>query len=255
MSLTLDVDKLTVERGAKRVLNEISIRLAQGRTTAILGPNGAGKSSLVQAIAGILPASSGKISLGERKLNGLPPEAIRALGIATVLEGHRVLTALSVDDNLKTAGCLLGRAALSTSLERAYAIFPELLEHQTQPAGSLSGGQQQMLALAQALMARPAFVLADEMSLGLAPVVVKRLMQVLRSLAGEGCGILLIEQFTHVALRLADHVYVLNRGRVQFHGTPADVARQPSILHDAYFAGASIGRTQALPANQGANPP
>ncbi|MFY9314928.1 MAG: ABC transporter ATP-binding protein [Burkholderiales bacterium] len=244
MNRVLEVSNLKLERGNRRVLNDVSIRIEQGKTTALLGPNGAGKSSLVLALSGMLPTASGTITFDGQRLNGRSPESIRALGIATVLEGHQVLTLLSVEDNLKVAGSLLERSALRTAIGRTYEIFPELAERRFQLAGSLSGGQQQMVALAQALIAKPAIVLADEMSLGLAPIVVRRLLGVLRALADDGCGILLIEQFTHIALGLADRVYVMNRGRIQFEGLPREVTNQPSLLHDVYFAGKSLDPAQ-----------
>lgn len=237
MSAILEVGNLHVVRGGKPVLTNLSMRLEAGKTIALLGPNGAGKSSLVLAMSGVLPVASGTIALAGQDLANLPPDEIRRAGIAAILEGHQVLTALSVEENLRVAGFCLGQAELAAELDQAYGIFPELRELRRRLAGALSGGQQQMLAVAQALMARPKFILADELSLGLAPVIVKRLMSVLDALADRGCGILLIEQFTHVALRLADYVYVVNRGRVRFQGLPAEVQANPHVLHEAYLAG------------------
>lgn len=237
MSAVLEIGDLTVVRGRKPVLRNMTMRLEAGKTVALLGPNGAGKSSLVLAMAGVLPIASGSIALDGRDLANLPPDAIRGAGIAAILEGHQVLTDLSVEDNLRVAGYYLGQAELMAELERTYGIFPELRDLRKRLAGTLSGGQQQMVAVAHALMARPKFILADELSLGLAPLIVKRLMGVLEALAERGCGILLIEQFTHVALRLADYVYVINRGRVHFQGLPAEVQANPQVLHEAYLAG------------------
>lgn len=237
MNSVLEIRHLHLERGAKRVLTDLSLRLEAGRTVAVLGPNGAGKSSLVLAIAGVLPLASGSVALDGRDLAQLPADAVRRAGVAAIPEGHQVLTALSVEDNLRAAGSFLGRAELDAGLQRAYEVFPELRQLRVQVAGTLSGGQQQMLAVAQALLARPKFILADELSLGLAPLIIKRLMGVLKALAQEGCGVLLIEQFTHVALQLADYVYVVNRGRVYFHGLPAEVKANPRLLHEAYLAG------------------
>jgi len=237
MSAILDICNLNVTRGRRPVLRNMAMRLESGKTVALLGPNGAGKSSLVLAMAGVLPIASGTITLDGRELTDLPPDEIRRAGIAAILEGHQVLTALSVEENLRVAGCNLGEGELGTELNHAYEIFPELRELRKRLAGTLSGGQQQMVAVAHALMARPKFILADELSLGLAPLIVKRLMGVLEALATRGCGILLIEQFTHVALRLADYVYVINRGGVHFQGLPAEVKANPQVLHEAYLAG------------------
>jgi branched-chain amino acid transport system ATP-binding protein len=237
MSAVLEISNLHVVRGNKRILTDMSMRLESGKTVALLGPNGAGKSSLVLAMAGVLPVASGTITLDGQNLANLPPDAVRRAGIAAILEGHQVLTALTVEENLRVAGAVLALAELEAQLGEAFAVFPELRELRNRLAGTLSGGQQQMLAVAQALMARPKFILADEMSLGLAPLIIKRLMKVLEALAEKGCGVLLIEQFTHVALRLADYVYVVNRGRVHFQGLPAEVAANPRVLHEAYLAG------------------
>lgn len=237
MSSLLEISNLQVQRGNKTVLTDISMQLESGKTVAVLGPNGAGKSSLVLAIAGVLPVTSGNISLHGRHLVNQQPDAIRRAGIATILEGHQVLTELNVDDNLRAAGASLSKDELAAELERAYGVFPELAEIRERMAGALSGGQRQMVAVAQALMARPQFILADEMSLGLAPLIVKRLMAVLQDLAAQGCGVLLIEQFTHVALKLADYVYIINRGQIHFQGTPAEIEANPNVLHEAYLAG------------------
>lgn len=232
---TLAVRDLAVERNRKRVVHGLSFTLDSGRITALLGANGAGKSSLVLALAGALPVAAGLIEIDGRPLAGRTPETIRAAGIAAVPEGHRVLSGLSVDDNLHAAGFQHSPREARRAVDEVYAIFPELAERRHQRAGSMSGGQQQMLALGQGLVARPKFILVDEMSLGLAPLVVKRLMGVLLRLAGQGVGILLIEQFTALALRHADEAHVLSRGRFTFSGSPRMLEEDPDILHRAYL--------------------
>jgi branched-chain amino acid transport system ATP-binding protein len=232
----LEIKNLETRRGAKTVLHDISMRLETGKTVALLGPNGAGKSSLVLALAGVLPITAGEVTLDGRRLNGMPPHLVRATGLAAVPEGHQVLTGLTVLENLSVAAALHPPSELEASLERAFEVFNELRDIANRTAGNLSGGQQQMLAFAQALIARPAFLLADEMSLGLAPVVVRRLMSVVREIAAEGIGILLIEQFTHVALDLADFVYVINRGRIRYAGDPSGLRADRSLLHQTYLA-------------------
>ncbi len=236
MSAVLEVRGLQVSRGSKRVLNDVSLRLETGKIVAVLGPNGAGKSSLVLAMSGVLPIAAGAVLIDGAALGRAAPHEVRRAGIAAIPEGHQVLTALNVLDNLRVAGCALAPRELGAAIERALQVFPELRELQARAAGMLSGGQRQMVALAQALMSRPRFILVDEMSLGLAPLIIARLMKVLQALAAEGCGILLIEQFTHVALRLADHVYVMNRGRVQFEGPPSEIEANPGLLHATYLA-------------------
>lgn len=233
----LTVSNLLVRRGNKAVADDLSITVEAGSITALLGPNGAGKSSLVLALAGVLPVERGTVSIDGVTLTGRSPEAVRRAGLAAVPEGHRVLAGLSVDDNLRAAGFSHSPAALRPILDEVYATFPELAERRPQKAGSMSGGQQQMLAIGQALVAKPSFVLIDEMSLGLAPLIVKRLMGVLDSLAASGVGVLLIEQFTHLALQHATRAYVMNRGRIVYDGLAEEIRERPDILHEAYLAG------------------
>lgn len=233
---TLTVRDLAIDRGGKRVVKGLSFTLESGQITALLGPNGAGKSSLVLALAGAIPISAGTVEIDGKPLAGKSPEAIRAAGVAAVPEGHRVLIGLNVEDNLKAAGFQLPSKRADEAVEDVYTIFPELAERKQQRAGTLSGGQQQMLSLGQGLVARPKFILADEMSLGLAPLIVKRLMGVLSRLAAQGTGILLIEQFTALALKHAQEAHVMSRGRFSFSGSPSKLQQQPDILHRAYLA-------------------
>ena len=236
MSAGLNVQGLNIARNGKTVLHDIDLTVLPGKVTALLGANGAGKSSLVLAIAGVLPATSGSIAMDGRSLVGLRPEVIRAGGVAAVPEGHQVLNDLSVEDNLKVAGSHLARAQLEAALDTALATFPELRDRLKARSGNLSGGQQQMVALGQAIIARPRYLLADELSFGLAPVVVARLVPILQSLAVQGVGVLLIEQFTHIALKIADRAYVMERGRICFAGAPQELIDKPDILHSAYLA-------------------
>lgn len=166
--MTLTVSGLSVSDGNRLAVQNVDLMIASGKVTAVIGANGAGKSELVLALAGVLPIVSGQVMLDGTPLNGKGPEAIRRAGIAAIPEGHRVLTDLSIDDNLRAAGSLI-KGGLAERLDEAYAVFPELAERKSQLAGTLSGGQQQMVALAHALMCRPRYMLIDEMSLGLAP--------------------------------------------------------------------------------------
>lgn len=234
--MSVVISGLSVRRGSKLAVDDLSLTLEAGRITALLGPNGAGKSSLVLALAGVLPVEKGGVEIGGRPMGGRAPEAIRAAGLAAVPEGHRVLTGMSVHDNLLAAGFGHRANDAASAVADVYGIFPELAERKAQKAGSMSGGQQQMLALGQALVARPKFILADEMSLGLSPLIVKRLMGVVVKLAEQGTGILLIEQFTHIALKIAHHANVMSRGRVTFSGEPQRLVNEPEILHRAYLA-------------------
>lgn len=232
----LEVANIKAERAGKAIIHGITIEIPPGKITTLLGANGAGKSSLVLAIAGALPITAGEIRLDGAPINGKRPEAVRRLGIAAVPEGHRVLIDLTVDENLRVAGTHLGRAELETAVGAALETFPELLPRRKARAAELSGGQQQMLVLAQAIVSKPRYILADELSFGLAPVIVSRLVPVLEQFARDGIGILLIEQFTHIALRISQHAYVIERGRIRFSGTPSQLRDNPEILHSAYFA-------------------
>ncbi|WP_037149971.1 ABC transporter ATP-binding protein [Rhizobium freirei] len=229
------VENLIVERGGKRVIHDVSFSVTAGRITTLLGANGAGKSSTVMAMAGVLPRG-GSVRLDGRALDGFAPDRIRRAGLALVPEGHRVLGQLSVEDNILVAALDPSANARRRGLERAYEIFPELAERRRQSASDLSGGQKQMVAMAQAFVAKPRFMIVDELSLGLAPGVVKRLAEALKIAAAGGIGVLLIEQFANLALDLADQALVLERGRLVFDGSAATLKAQPDILHGAYLA-------------------
>ena len=235
ISAPLQVDNLVMVRGTKAVVHGIQLRVAQGAITALMGPNGAGKTSTVLGIAGVVEPAFGKILLDGVDLKGMEPDEIRRLGVATVPEGHQVLRELTVRDNLRVAGSELSRGELDAAMQRTLELFPELKDRLAQTAGDLSGGQQQMVALAQALVVAPRFLIVDELSFGLAPMIVARLVPVIRRIAAGGIGVLLIEQFTQLALGLADHVYVLSRGHVSYDGGPDKLRADPLILHRAYF--------------------
>ncbi len=231
----LRVENLVMVRGTKVVTHAIELGIERGKITALMGANGAGKSSTVLGIAGVIAPAFGEIWLDGQDIAGLEADEVRRLGIATVPEGHQVLRELSVRDNLRVAASELSRQAQAQAFEHTLALFPELGERLQQAAGDLSGGQQQMVALAQALMVTPKFLVVDELSFGLAPTIVARLVPVIRRIASQGIGVLLIEQFTHLALALADHVYVMSRGRVSYDGEPGKLRSDPDILHRAYF--------------------
>lgn len=231
----LKVSNVTIKSNTRTVIEDVSLELAQGEIVALLGPNGAGKSELVLGIAGVMPLASGAVAVDDVFVNGAGIQAIRAAGVAAVPEGHQVLGGLSVIDNLRAAAPNLSAQERDAEVEQALAIFPELVALREQAAGSLSGGQQQMVAIAQALVSRPRFLLIDEMSLGLAPVIIDRLIGVIRDLRARGIGILLIEQFTQLALDVADRCYVLSQGALKFSGEPAQLKLDTSILEKAYL--------------------
>ena len=233
--MALVIKNISVSKDGNPLVCDVSISVEPGKVAAILGANGAGKSELVLAVAGMLPLSSGTIFVDNKAIHGCAPDSVRRAGVAAVPEGHRVLSALSVDDNLRAAGTMLSVTQLAATLAQTYALFPELAECKRQLAGTMSGGQQQMLAIGHAIMSRPKYLLIDEMSLGLAPLIVKRLMSTVSQLVSRGTGIILVEQFTEVALALADTVIVMRTGSVQFSGTADEVKNSPEIIENAYF--------------------
>jgi branched-chain amino acid transport system ATP-binding protein len=235
VSESLHLSGLVVARGNRDVVRDLSIEVTPGEVTALLGPNGAGKSSMVLAVGGVLPMRAGSVRLGETELGGRRPERIRRAGLAIVPEGRRLLPNLTVDDNIRVATYALSAADAKSGRARALELFPELEKRLGAQARSLSGGEQQMVVLAQALVSRPRFVIIDELSLGLAPVIVQRLIPTIRGVAESGVGVLLIEQFAALALGLARRAYVMEGGRIQYSGTAAELRENPDLLHSAYL--------------------
>jgi branched-chain amino acid transport system ATP-binding protein len=217
------------------VVRDVSLEIPPAQVTTLLGANGAGKSSLVLAVAGVLRPTAGTISLGDVDLTRRRPEQIRAAGVAVVAEGRRLLPELTVEDNIRVATYALSRDDARRGTEYALELFPELEKRWSVPGRLLSGGEQQMVVLAQALVSHPTIMLVDELSLGLAPVVVKRLVPTLERVAESGVGILLIEQFAHVALGLANTAYVLEAGRMRYRGTAQELKDNPGVLRSAYL--------------------
>jgi branched-chain amino acid transport system ATP-binding protein len=233
---SLLVNDLVVSRGGRQVLHGISLSLLPGEITALLGANGAGKSSLVMTMSGALPAKSGSVTLDGTEVLGHTPDAVRRMGIAIVLEGHPVLSNISVIDNLRASALMHSRREADREVEAALEVFPELKPRLQVAAQNLSGGQKQMVVVAQALICRPKYLLIDELSFGLAPAIVQRLGETIAGIAERGVGILLIEQFTTLALNLAKRAYVMERGDIAFSGTAEELRAHPEILHGAYLA-------------------
>ena len=231
----LEVRGLHVTRGGKPVVHGVDLDVAPGEIVALLGPNGAGKSSTVLALAGAIARTRGSVRLGSLSLDGLSADAVRRSGLAIVPEGHQLLGALSVRDNLLAAALALPRREVDAALARVLAILPELAERLEQPGRSLSGGQKQMVCIAQALIVSPKVLVIDELSLGLAPLVVHRLADVVRASAEQGVGVLLIEQFTTLALSIAARACVLQRGRMVWSGAAQVLREQPDILQGSYL--------------------
>jgi branched-chain amino acid transport system ATP-binding protein len=244
---SLTLSGLVVARGGRDVVRDITIEVPPGEVTALLGPNGAGKSSMVLAVGGVLPLKAGSVKLGERELAGRRAERIRHAGLAIVPEGRRLLPDLTVEENLKVATYSLKGKAAGEGRAKALEMFPELQKRLPTPTRSLSGGEQQMVVLAQALVSQPKFVIIDELSLGLAPVVVQRLIPTIRAVADSGIGVLLIEQFATVALGLSNGAYVMEGGRIQYSGSAKELRDDPSRLHSAYLLRTVAG--DAIPAS------
>jgi branched-chain amino acid transport system ATP-binding protein len=226
----LKVENLCVGYGDAMALSDISFEIGDGELVAIVGPNGAGKTTLVNAIARFLPVRSGTMSLQGESIARLTPQQLSARGVAIIPEGRRLFTSMTVEENLEL-GCYRAdvRRHRRDGLEATYAMFPILGERKRQIAGTLSGGQQQMVAFARALMARPRLLLIDEPSLGLAPVIIKQVFDVIAQIHATGVSILLIEQNATKALDVAQRAYVLDCGHMVASGTSQDLRNRPEI--------------------------
>ncbi len=231
----LVLSDLTVDRGGRPVVHDVSLEVPPGEITTLLGPNGAGKSSLAAAIAGLARTRSGQVTVGGTDITGWRPERVRHAGVSVVPEGRRLLTDLTVADNMRVATYSLDAQSAADGVEYAQSLFPELERRWDYAGRLLSGGEQQMVVLAQALVSRPKVLVVDELSLGLAPIVVKRLTPVLAEVADSGVAVLLIEQFAQVALAMATKAYVLEGGRIRYDGSAEELIRQPEVLHSAYL--------------------
>ena len=231
----LTLNDLTVDRAGRPVVHDVSIDVPTGEVTTLLGPNGSGKSSTAAAIAGLARVRSGTVSLEGTDITNWRPERVRHAGVSVVPEGRRLLTDLTVADNLRVATYSLDAAATADGIEYAKSLFPELERRWDTFGRLLSGGEQQMVVLAQALVSRPKVLVVDELSLGLAPIVVKRLTPVLAEVASSGIAVLLIEQFAQVALGLATKAYVLEGGRIRYDGSSEELIERPDVLHSAYL--------------------
>ena len=243
----LAITNLTVERGGRAVVKDVSLEIPAGQVTALLGPNGAGKSTLVLAVGGVLKPKAGEVLLEGSDITGRRPERIRQAGLAIVPEGRRLLPDLTVEDNLRVASYALTREGAQAGRAKVLELFPQLEQRLSALARTLSGGEQQMVVLAQALIAQPRYILIDELSLGLAPVVVSRLIPVIRTIAEDGAGVLLIEQFATVALGLANHAHVMEGGRIRFSGPAGDLRANPELLQSAYLLRGSPDQPTAVP--------
>jgi branched-chain amino acid transport system ATP-binding protein len=230
----LSVTALESGYGKIRVLHGIDFSMARGEVVALLGPNGAGKSTMLRAVSGLLPVTAGQVRFdGQAVTNATPRETARA-GLVHVIEGHRVFTQLSVNDNLLLAGYDLPRGERAARVDEALSFFPEIAEKRNERGGALSGGQQQMLTVAQGLVRRPRLLMLDEPSAGLSPVLVDRVLNVIAQLRQQGTAVLLVEQLLEKALATADRVYALVQGHIVLQA-PTSESNLPHRLEQAYF--------------------
>ena len=231
----LEIDALTVDYGPIRALHEVALKVERGQLVGILGANGAGKTTLLRTISGLARARSGSIRLDGHEIGATPPDTIVRLGIAHVPEGRGIFPDLTVRENLLVgAHTRRSRAEVAADSARMLEMFPSLARREKQEGSTLSGGEQQMLALARALMGRPRLLLADEVSLGLAPVIVKQVFGHLQLLREQGITVVVVEQNAHLVMKMADRIYVLKHGRLAMQGTPAELASRHELT-EAYL--------------------
>ncbi|MBM3351714.1 MAG: ABC transporter ATP-binding protein [Betaproteobacteria bacterium] len=232
----VSVEGLDLYYGDAQALAAVSLEVPQGEIVAIVGANGAGKSSLIRTIAGIERPRAGRITFKGARVDGLPPHRICDLGLGQVAEGRQVFPTLSVEENLQMGGLVpRARAGAKAKLVEVYAMFPHLKERRAQLAGTLSGGEQQMLAIGRCLMGNPEFIMFDEPSLGLAPKVVQEVLHTIGALNANGMTVLLVEQNVAVSLKISSHAYVLENGAIAMSGRGSD------LLHDDRVRQAYMG--------------
>jgi branched-chain amino acid transport system ATP-binding protein len=219
----LDIRGLTVRYGTATVLRDVDLQVRQGQVISLLGANGAGKTTLMRAAAGLVPSSAGSVVLNGAPVDKAKPHQRAQRGLCLIPEGRGIFPNLTVRENLRLQGSPKERRQ---TLERIISAFPVLGEKLAQRAGSLSGGQQQMMALGRSLVSNPSVVLLDEVSMGLAPLVVDQIFEALEGLAATGVSLLLVEQYVSKALSMADHIYVLDRGSVNWAGSPTDITEE-----------------------------
>lgn len=233
--MKLEIRDLHVSYGGIRALKGIDLTVEEGQIVTLIGANGAGKSTTLRAISGLQKPQSGSILYGGEELVGLPAKEIVRRGIIHVPEGHRVFPDMTVAENLKIGAFLRkDKDGIASDMDYVYSLFPRLKERSWQPAGTLSGGEQQMLAVGRALMSRPKVLMMDEPSLGLAPLIVKDIFSIIRRVNADGITVLLIEQNANAALRIADYGYVLETGVIALTGTGEELLRNESV-REAYL--------------------
>ena len=230
MSALLEISKLSVAYGGIKAVRELSLEVAHGEMVCLIGANGAGKTTTLKAISGLIAPHAGSVHFDGQSLTRLPAHEVARRGLALVPEGRGVFPRMSVAENLMMgAYTRRDRAAIARDLDQVYALLPRLTERQAQPAGLLSGGEQQMLALGRAMMARPRLLLLDEPSMGLAPLMVQAVFDIIRQIAASGVSVLLIEQNAHLALKTCARGYVLENGVIAVSGEAGELAANPAV--------------------------
>jgi|SaaInlStandDraft_7_1057024.scaffolds.fasta_scaffold09340_3 branched-chain amino acid transport system ATP-binding protein len=239
MTTMIEISNIDVAYGKVPVLSDVSLTVAKGEIVTLIGANGAGKTTLFRALTGVLPKSRGSIVLDGKDITRMKPDRVAREGLAVVPEGRRLFGPMSVLDNLMLGSFLRltgqGKGAVNEDLDMVFDLFPRLAERREQLARTLSGGEQQMVAISRALMARPKVILMDEPSIGLAPIIVREVFDVIRKLKESGITILLIEQNARMALKVADRAYVMEIGRITAEGDAGDL-RQSDIIRKLYLA-------------------
>jgi len=230
VSALLEIRKLSVAYGGIKAVRELSLEVAHGEMVCLIGANGAGKTTTLKAISGLIAPHAGSVHFDGQSLTRLPAHEVARRGLALVPEGRGVFPRMSVAENLMMgAYTRRDRAAIARDLDQVYALLPRLTERQAQPAGLLSGGEQQMLALGRAMMARPRLLLLDEPSMGLAPLMVQAVFDIIRQIAASGVSVLLIEQNAHLALKTCARGYVLENGVIAVSGEAGELAANPAV--------------------------
>lgn len=233
----LEINDLHVHYGQIHAIKGVNIEINSGEIVTLIGANGAGKSTTLRAVSGLVPASQGQIRFGDKNLLGLKPAQITALGIVHVPEGRRVFSRLSVIENLELGAYLIkDKALIQSTLKQVFDYFPILEQRQKQYSGTLSGGEQQMLAIGRALMSQPKLLILDEPSMGLAPLIVKQIMQIIKTINASGVPIFLVEQNAVQALQIAHRGYVLETGRIRLHDQASKLLQEPKV-RQAYLGG------------------
>ena len=235
MEEILSVQDINVYYGAIHAIKDVSLTVSEGEIVTLIGANGAGKSTTLQTISGLLRSKTGDICFCGQSIARLPSHKIVERGIAQVPEGRRIFLQMTVQENLEM-GAFTRSGGMDKDLERVYALFPRLLERKKQIAGTLSGGEQQMLAMGRALMSHPKLMMLDEPSMGLAPILVEQVFSIIRQLHEEGTTILLVEQNAQMALSVADRAYVMETGKITLQGTGAELAQSDQVKK-AYLGG------------------